>query len=47
MKSVFGDLRLDKRLGKMQEALSQTPKGQLTQVWEGWSSVKAGYNFLK
>jgi Transposase DNA-binding len=47
MKSIFGDLRLDKRLQKLQAAMIEKPCGCLSQICKQWSGLKAGYNFLK
>jgi hypothetical protein len=47
MTSSFGDIRLDKRLWKLQEALLQKPSGCLSQTLKRWADLKAGYNFLK
>jgi hypothetical protein len=47
MKSVFGDMRLDKRLKKMQEAISHQLNVSLPQMMQGWADLKASYRFLK
>lgn len=47
MASIFGDMRLDKRLQTLQEALIEKPCGCLTQAYKEWAGLKAGYNFLK
>jgi len=46
MKSVFGDLRLDKRLEQLTEELSAVPMAKLPQALPGISSLKAGYRFM-
>jgi hypothetical protein len=46
MKSVFGDLRLDKRLEQLTEELSAVPMSKLSQALPGIASVKAGYRFM-
>jgi hypothetical protein len=46
MKSVFGDMRLDKRLEQLTEELSAVPMAKLAQALPGISSLKAGYRFM-
>lgn len=46
MKSVFGDMRLDKRLVQLTEELSAVPMAKLPQALPGISSLKAGYRFM-
>lgn len=47
MKSLFGDMRLDKRLEKLKEVMSQQVQGSLPEIMRGWSELKASYRFLK
>lgn len=47
MDSLFGDIRLDKRLSRMQEAIRQKMNVSLPQMMGRWSDLKAGYRFLK
>lgn len=47
MNSSFGDMRLDKRLEKMKEAMSEQLHGSLPEIMRGWSELKASYRFLK
>lgn len=47
MTSLFNDMRLDKRLEKMKEAISQQLHGSLPEIMRGWSELKASYRFLK
>jgi Transposase Tn5 dimerisation domain/Transposase DNA-binding len=44
--SLFGDIRLDKRLAVLTDQLSANPGMKLSQVFKRWSSLKAGYEFL-
>jgi hypothetical protein len=46
MKSVFGDMRLDKRLEQLTEELSAVPMAKLSQALPGIASLKAGYRFM-
>lgn len=46
MDSVFGDKRLDKRLGQLTEQMSSMTVANLPQSLTDWSSLKAGYRFL-
>jgi len=46
LKSTLGDLRLDKRLVRITEALSAVPMATLPRVLNNWASLKAGYRFL-
>jgi len=46
MKSVFGDIRLDKRLEQLTQELSAVPMAKLPQALPGIASVKAGYRFM-
>lgn len=46
MASVFGDMRLDKRLDQLTEALSAIPVANLPQALCKASSLKAGYRFM-
>lgn len=47
MESLFGDMRLDKRLLRMQAAIRQRMNVSLPQMMGRWSDLKAGYRFLK
>lgn len=47
MQSVFGDLRLDKRLERMKMAIGQQINVSLPQMMQTWSDLKAAYRFLK
>ena len=47
MTTVFGDMRLDKRLKKMKEAIGQQLEVSLPQMMGSWSELKASYRFLK
>ena len=47
MESLFGDMRLDKRLLRMQGAIRQRMNVSLPQMMGRWSDLKAGYRFLK
>jgi hypothetical protein len=46
MISVFGDMRLDKRLNQLTEALNDVPVVNLPQALCNASSLKAGYRFM-
>jgi hypothetical protein len=46
MNSMFGDVRLDKRLERLTEQLSIIPMVRLPQALTDWSSLKAGYRFV-
>jgi hypothetical protein len=46
MNSMFGDVRLDKRLERLTEQLSIIPMARLPQALTDWSSLKAGYRFV-
>lgn len=47
MESVFGDVRLDKRLEKLKEALASGMSQSLPQMMGSWHELKAAYRFLK
>jgi hypothetical protein len=47
MHSVFGDLRLDKRLQRMKMAIRQQINVSLPQMMQTWSNLKAAYRFFK
>lgn len=47
MLSLFGDLRLDKRLQRMKTAIGQQINVSLPQMMQSWSDLKAAYRFLK
>jgi len=47
MESLFGDVRLDKRLSRMQSAIRKRLNVSLPQMMGTWSELKAGYRFLK
>jgi hypothetical protein len=46
MESVFGDIRLDKRLERLTEQMSSMSVANLPQSLTEWSSLKAGYRFM-
>lgn len=46
MVSIFGDIRLDKRLDQLTEELSATAVAKLPQALSRASSLKAGYRFM-
>jgi hypothetical protein len=46
MASIFGDIRLDKRLEELTEQMSANPTANLPRIFKDWSSLKAGYRFM-
>lgn len=46
MESVFGDMRLDKRLEQLTEQMSSIFVANLPQTLTEWASLKAGYRFM-
>jgi hypothetical protein len=46
MDSVFGDIRLDKRLEQLTEQMSSMSVANLPQSLTEWASLKAGYRFV-
>ncbi len=47
MASIFGDVRLDKRLAALKTAMGEMPAVSLPQMLNSWSQLKAGYRFFK
>lgn len=47
MESVFGDIRLDKRLEKMKQSIEDGMNASLPQVMGSWAELKASYRFFK